>query len=351
MFWHFGKSVQLTPGRTGDSLQEQGAAMIRLRLAVATFACGLASSAAASAQDKTLEPLVINYTIPNAIWWNIDVAIDKGFLKDEGFAPEGTPFQISPQAVQLLVSKSVQVAVIQPEAVMDANLKGAGLAAIIQTETRPDWYLVAPSDSAGWSDIKGKNVGFSSLKVNEVWLTEKLLSAHGLGKADWTALQVGVTPLKFAALTKGSIAAAPLFQPGAQLAIKQGLKPLARYDELGDCPPSLIVVDKSWAAENKRGARFVRAVTRAHQWLYDAANRAEAEGILTKYTKVDPDIAHQVYEVLFITDKIYSRDGAIDMKGLKAALQLVADAGELRAAKLPDPESLILPVELGGIRR
>ena len=39
------------------------------------------------------------------------------------------------------------------------------------------------------------------------------------------------------------------------------------------------------------------------------------------------------------------------MKGLKAALQLVADAGELRAAKLPDPESLILPVELGGIRR
>ncbi len=318
---------------------------------LAAFALSVALSAAASAQDKTLEPLLINYAMPNAVWWDIDVALDQGFLKDEGFAPEGTPFQNSPQAVQLLVSKSVQAAGMQPEAVMAADLKGAGLAAIIQAESRPDWYLVAPSDSAGWSDIKGKNVGFSSLKVNEVWLTEKLLSAHGLGKADWNALQVGVTPLKLAALTRGSIAAAPLFQPGAQLAIKQGLKPLARYDELGDCPPSLIVVDRNWAAENKHGARLVRAFARAHQWLYDAANRTEAERILAKYTKVDTDIAHQVYEILFVTDKIYTGDGAIDMKGLKAALQLVADAGEIAATKLPAPESLVLPAEMGGLIR
>lgn len=317
---------------------------------LAAFVIGILVSVAASAQDKSLEPLLINYTFPNAIWWNIDVAIDKGFLKDEGFAPEGTPFQNSPQAVQLLVSKSVHVAVIQPEALMDADIKGAGLVAVVQTEMRPDWLLVVPASSAGWSDIKGKSVGFSSLKVNEVWLTEKLLATHGLGKADWDALQVGVTPLKVAALTKGSIAASPLFQPGAQQAVKQGLKAIARYDELGDCPPSLVVVNKSWAAENNHGARLVRGLARAHAWLYDGANRAEAEAILSKYTKVDPDIAHQVYEILFITDKIYTRDGAIDMKGLKAALQLVADAGGIAADKLPSPESLILPLDMGGIR-
>ena len=319
-------------------------------LIVALSAVGVAGALPASAQDKALEPLLINYTFPNAIWWNIDVAIDKGFLRDEGFQPEGTPFQNSPQAVQLLVSKSVHVAVIQPEALMDADLKGAGLVAVIQTETRPDWLLVVPANSAGWSDIKGKSVGFSSLKVNEVWLTEKLLAAHGLGKGDWDALQVGITPLKVAALSKGSIAASPLFQPGAQQALKQGLKAVARYDELGDCPPSLIVVGKAWAAENNHGARLVRALGRAHSWLYDPANRSEAETILTKYTKVDADIAHAVYEILFITDKIYTRDGAIDMKGLKNALQLVADSGSIAADKLPAPESLVLPVEMGGIR-
>ena len=111
-------------------------------LILALTACGMAGGLPAQAQNKALEPLLINYTSPNAIWWNIDVAIDKGFLRDEGFQPEGTPFQNSPQAVQLLVSKSVHAAVIQPEALMDADLKGAGLVAVIQTETRPDWLLV-----------------------------------------------------------------------------------------------------------------------------------------------------------------------------------------------------------------
>ena len=58
---------------------------------------------------------------------------------------------------------------------MDANLHGAGLAAIGQTELRPDWLLVvAPAAK------------------------------------DWSALQVA----KVAALTKASIAAALLFQSG-----------------------------------------------------------------------------------------------------------------------------------------
>jgi ABC-type nitrate/sulfonate/bicarbonate transport system substrate-binding protein len=318
-------------------------------LAVAALGFSCLASAAASAQDKALQPLAINYTLPNAIWWNIDVAIDKGFLKDEGFAPEAIPFQNSPQAVQLLISKSVQAAVVQPEALLDANTHGAGLAAIAQTESRPDWFLVVAPAVKDWADIKGKNIGFSSLKVNEVWLTEKLLSQHGLAKTDWTALQVGVTPLKVAALTKGSIAAAPLFQPGAQQAMKDGLKPIARYDELGDSPPSLIVVSKSWATENRNGIRFGHAIQHAHAWLSDPANRNEAQNILAKYTKVTPDVAQQVYEILFITDKIYSHDGAVDLKGLKNALQLVAEAGQMPADKLPPPESLVLPAADGGL--
>ena len=56
-------------------------------LILALSAFGIAGGLPAQAQDKALEPLLINYTFPNAIWWNIDVAIDKGFLRDEGFQP------------------------------------------------------------------------------------------------------------------------------------------------------------------------------------------------------------------------------------------------------------------------
>jgi hypothetical protein len=60
MFWHFGKSAQLTQEGGAIACEEQGSSHVS--------PCGLALSAAASAQVKTLEPLVINYTIPNAIW-------------------------------------------------------------------------------------------------------------------------------------------------------------------------------------------------------------------------------------------------------------------------------------------
>jgi ABC-type nitrate/sulfonate/bicarbonate transport system substrate-binding protein len=311
--------------------------------AAAALAFSVVLCGAASAQDKTATPLAINYAIPNAIWWSIDVCLDKGFFKDEGFAAEAIPFQNSPQAVQLLISKSVQAAVVQPEAVMDANLRGAGLVAVAQTESRPDWSFVVAKSIKSWADLKGKIIGFSSLKVNEVWLTEKLLSAHGLKRSDWTGIQVGITPLKLAAMQKGSIAGGALFQPGAERAVSSGFTALAHYAQLGDYPPSLVVTTRAWAMENNNGARLTKAFARAHQWLYDPANRAEAEQILMKHTKVDADIAKKVYEILFITDKSYSHDGAVDPEGLKRALQLVADAGELPAAKLPSAESMMLP--------
>jgi NitT/TauT family transport system substrate-binding protein len=317
--------------------------VMRKFLGAAALASGIALCGTASAQEKAATPLAINYASPNAIWWSVDVGLDKGFFKEEGFATETIPFQNSPQAIQLIVSKSAQIAGVQPESLMDANRHGADLVAIAQPESAPDWSFVVSKSIKSWADIKGKIIGFSSLKVNEVWLTERLLAAHGLKRSDWTGIQVGITPLKVAAMEKGSIAGAALFQPGAEKAIQSGLKELGRYAQIGAYPPTLVVASRSWAMQNNNGARAKKAFERSHQWLADPANRAEAERILQKYTKVDAEIAKTIYQQLFITDKSYSRTGDVDPAGFKRALQLVADAGEIAADKLPAPETMMLP--------
>lgn len=296
---------------------------------------------AASAQAAPLTPLSINYAIPNAIWWSIDVGIDKGFFKDEGFAPEAIPFHSSPESIQLLISKSVQVGTAQPEALMDADIHGANLIAIAQTEIRPDWAFVVAKSIKNWSDLKGKTIGFSSLKVNEVWLTQKLLAAHGLTQADWTGIQVGITPLKLAAIEKGSIAGGALFEPGAQRALQAGYKALAQYAQLGNYPPSLVLTTRSWATENHNGVRLTKAFRRAHAWLYDPANRMEAEKILAKHTKINLAMASKVYQLLFITEKSYSHTGAVDPVGFKSALELAAKAGQVPGGKIPAIKSMI----------
>ena len=74
------------------------------RLAAALLLATLVGASPLRAQQASPEKLVISYVPGNAIYWDIDVAIEKGFFKSEGFAPEVVIFQSSPQSIQLLVA-------------------------------------------------------------------------------------------------------------------------------------------------------------------------------------------------------------------------------------------------------
>ena len=96
----------------------------------------------------------------NAIYWDIDVAIEKGFFKDEGFAPEVVIFQSSPQSIQLLVAGEVQLAGAQPEALLAAVAHGSkGFAVISSPAERPDWFALGTQ----FHPEKSQRVGLAML--------------------------------------------------------------------------------------------------------------------------------------------------------------------------------------------
>jgi ABC-type nitrate/sulfonate/bicarbonate transport system substrate-binding protein len=303
----------------------------------------------ARAQEGKLDPLIISYPAANAVHWNLDVALDEGFFRDEGFAGEPITFQSAPQSIQLLISGAAHVATVQPEALIAVASRGASdLGAIAQPMWRPEWAIVVRPEIKSWADLKGKTLGFSALRIAEFWLTQKLLAEHGVAKGQWDAIQVGPSPAKLAALEKGSIAGAVLFEPSAQEAVKLGLVRLSTFASLGNYTPTLLLANRSWAAQDQRGLRFTRALTRAHHWLFDPANETQAIAILQKYTRASPDIVAQVYRSFFVTDKIYKPDPAIDLAGLLRVAALMAEVGEIPADKLPAAEQLVLPKESGG---
>ena len=297
-------------------------------------------------------PLGISYVVGNSIYWDVDTAIDEGFFHDEGFAPEPTTFQSSPQAVQLLISGGADLVTVEPEALMAAVLRGGtDLGAIAQAQQTPDWLLVGRPEVKDWSDLKDKTIGFSALRVLEFFLTQRLLASHGLGKDDWNAIQVGTSPAKLAALEKGSIAASVLFDPLAFKAITDqgGLHSLAKYTDLGKYPPTVFVVKRSWAGQADNGMRLARVLVRAHAWLYDPAHHDAALTIVEKYTKCDAATAQRVYEQYFLTDKLYTPDAAIDLDGLGRETALLAENGEVPKDKTLDPRQFILAKEQGGM--
>lgn len=318
-----------------------------LALAVLAFIPG--SAAAASAPAGKLEMMTLSYVLGNATHWDIDAAIDEGFFRDEGFATQTVAFTSTPQAVQLLVSGAIDTSALEPEGLINAMVHGAtDVAAIAQQEFRPDWMLVAQPAIKTWADLKGKRVGLSALTTAEMWLTRKLFVKHGFGNADWVGIQVGTSPAKFAALTNGSISAAVLFQPLAFKAMEKGFQGLAPFAEVGDYPPTLIPVRRSWAAKNQNGIRFSRVIERAHRWLYNPKNRAAALKIVEAHTKCTPAQAAELYKS-FITDKLYTPTGAIDLNGVKNVLALMAENGQLPAGKAMTPKDLVLAKKDGGL--
>jgi ABC-type nitrate/sulfonate/bicarbonate transport system substrate-binding protein len=316
------------------------------------FGITLLGTGSLHAQGASPEKLVISYVPGNAIYWDIDIAIEKGFFKDEGFAPEVVIFQSSPQSIQLLIAGEVQLAGAQPEALLAAVVHGSkGFAVISSPAERADWFLVGRPEIKTLADLKGKFFGTGGLQLGENWWTFKALAKGGLAPADVSMLVVGTSAQKFAALQRGSIAFTVLFQPTAQVAVAEGMNVLYRFSDGEAFPSILYSVAATWAQQNDHGRRLARALKRAHEWLYDPANRDQAITILQKYTKREPSQLTPIYDLYVAKDAILSRDGAVIVADVDKVIAQMAENGAIPKGTIVSPDRYLLAKELGGLSR
>jgi len=303
------------------------------------------------ARAAELQKLDLTYIPSNSIYWDLDVGVDKGFFKDEGFNAQILSNQSSPQSMQMLISGQVEVAISQPDPLIAAIEKGAkNIGVIAAPATEADWFLVGKKGIKSIADLKGQTVGFSSLRVGEFYLTRNMLKAHGIEEKDFSAIQIGPTPAKYAALQKGSIAAGVLFQPTATLAQENGFPMLANFAKQEKGFPSIVyLVNRNWAATNDNGKRFTRALKRVHTWLYDPKNKDEAIAILEKYSKRSKETIAKVYDLYFVTDRLYSKDGALNVADMEKTVRLVAENTGLAKNLIPKPEQYLIPASDGAL--
>jgi len=320
-----------------------------LGIALAILTLHVASPPAAAQQ---LEPLAMSYVPGNAIAWDLDVAMDKGLLRAEGFDGRPVVFQNAPQSAQMLISGEVQLGTGQIDPFLLAFRSGArDIAVIAAPAQRPDWFLNARPEIKGVADLKGKFVATAALQVGESWLTTRWLDEQGLKAQDWSLLVVGTSALKYAALQRGSVAAAIMFQPLALEAQLAGFPTMYRFLEGRPFPPVLYVVNRRWAAEKERGRRLSRAIVEAHKWLLDPANRSEAIAILQRYTKRGMPVMEAVYDLFIAKDKLYSADAAVDPAGVDAEVATMIEKGVLPRGTRMQPQDYMLPREQGGLYR
>jgi len=272
---------------------------------------------------------------PFPFYWASYVATEAGLFKEQGLSVEEIQLSRPSEAVQALVGGSVNFAQVSADAFINAVEAGAKIAIIGQAAGDPAFSVVVQPDYKSWSDLKGKTVAVSAPKDGAAVVFRLMARANGLKDGDYTFLSVGTTPNRYAALKNRSADAAILGQPFDFMAAEEGFRLLARSDAILPRYAFIMIGTNTVWAQTHRDevTRYLRALDRATDWLYNPANKTAAIDLMTKRMRtIKRDAIAKIYAMYFEegAGKIITRGARADLEGLRAYGQAMKDLDILK---------------------
>jgi ABC-type nitrate/sulfonate/bicarbonate transport system substrate-binding protein len=255
------------------------------RVASAVIPLALAFPGTAAAQK-----LAVGWASVSAIYAPLWVMKEAGLAKKEGLDTELVYIASSSTMAQSMLAGDVPIASINSQAVADIGLQGGDLLAIGSVTNVAAFYLMAAPEIKSIKDLKGKSIGITRFGASTDFGIRMLLTKHGLEPVrDVPILQIGGMPEIAGALSKKTIAAAPMSFPMAHVAQQAGMKILASLSE--ENIPFMhggIVTSRRYIKERRAEAKtFLRAYSRAVHFMY--VQKEETKKITGRYTRItDP---------------------------------------------------------------
>lgn len=255
----------------------------RILLAIALL--GLLFPRLAGAQK-----LVVGWSAVSALNSPYWVMNDAGFLKQEGIDADLIYIASSSTIAQAQLAGEVSVSTANSQVIADIGLQGGDLIAMGAVINVAAFYIMASPEIKRVEDLRGKPVGVTRFGASTDFSMRLFLRKHGLApERDVPIIQIGEMPSIAAALSKGSIYAAPMSYPMAFVAQQAGIKTLANLAK-EDIPfvHVGIGVTRRFVKDRRAQAKAIlRAYGRAVHFMH--TNKEEYKKILAKYSKVtDP---------------------------------------------------------------
>jgi ABC-type nitrate/sulfonate/bicarbonate transport system substrate-binding protein len=213
--------------------------------------------------------------------------------------------------------------------------------------------VVTKKGLASASELKGKVVGTSSIKSGSTILLRRLLKAHGLAPSDYDVVAGQGSAQIFSGLQAGALDAVWLVPPQSLTAVKAGYPVLGTFKEVAPKFPFVcFATNDAWRRSNTAAAQgFAKAWLAAVAWLYDPANRAEAEKLLAEELKLAPDIAAATYDALIVRNAdTFPRSGMVDLDVLQAMIDVMVEGEELPARPKGDIRRYLDDTMLAGAK-
>jgi NitT/TauT family transport system substrate-binding protein len=317
-----------------------------LSAVVATTAFGAAPASAAS-------KVSFGQVSPTATVWPGVVATKKGFFAANGVEMDTVSIGVSP-GMQAVAAGSLNIMHNTCNAVISFIAMGGSGAhlSLVSMGIHPG-VVVAKKGLASAGELKGKVVGTSSIKSGSTILLRRLLKARGLAPSDYDLVAGQGSAQIFSGLQAGALDAVWLVPPQSLTAASAGYPVIGTFKEVAPKFPFVcFVTNDAWVKGNTAAAQgFAKAWLAGVAWLYDPANRAEAEKLLADELKLSPEIAAASYDALILkSNDTYPRDGKVDLEVLRAMIDIMVEGEELPARPQGDIRRFLDDTMLGGTK-
>jgi ABC-type nitrate/sulfonate/bicarbonate transport system substrate-binding protein len=269
--------------------------------------------------------------------------------REKFFAREGLNFEVVPitgggeKLIEALHDDTADMTHVATAFMIQAAMKGSDAVAIAAEFNNPIYSLIAKPEIKTYADLKGKLLGFAAETGSITISIRKLMAMNGLQRDDYRTKFVDGTPDRLACLTAGDCYAVPLGQPQDFVAMRQGYRLLGLSTEaVPDFVYTVTAARRSWAENNKDAVgRFVRGLGAAFRFIRDPARRNDVVRTIVETTGLAEANARLSLSLYFEPERnVLPRQGEIDLKGFKTAIEFMGEAGVLKAP-LPPVERFV----------
>lgn len=257
---------------------------------------------------------------------HIEVAHRQRMYEERGIAVGQVAVGAAANAIQALVSRSLRMSQATIDSAALATNEGATLVAIA-SQIEPPHVVVGGDGITDWEDIRGTQVGITTVTNAITAQFAAVLSEHGLEEGtDYEFVQAGNIGERMGLLRTGRISAA-MIPPPASFEAAEELTVLGDSRDITPATANWIIVDSGWAEENRDlVVQMLAAQLEALDWLMDEANRDEAIEILSEYTGTSIEASTITYDFA-LEHNSFERARSVDSGTAGNFLEFAENAG------------------------
>ena len=295
-------------------------------------ATSIVTLTALSMPAQAATKLVVGQASRSATSWPAFVADAVGFFKAENLEIQTEYIGNVAQIAQQTVGGSIDIGNTTFEIVVQAVESGAPILLVGSTAIKYPYSMMSSKDVKTAADMKGRKAILPVPKNDLANFFTDWMKNNGLKPGDVDLIYDGSSTNRYAALATGAVAAAAVNSPLDFTAASAGYNKLIDFGSYVKSYGFVgTIARKDWLAKNRPVMEsYMRALSKATDWLYDPANHEKAVEILMKETKQDKDVSEKTYKYFIEELQPFSRKLNIPDADFDNVLQSFKDMGVVK---------------------